>query len=172
MIERLDQWFFKLATGMAWLSGILYFGLAFFIFFDVVSRKFFGVSTGSTIEISSLTAVVAASGAFAYCLFMDSHITIDTLSARYNPALQRRLRVVTFLALSFLAGMFAYNSWLLAMDSLEFNVTTSIGNLPVAYSQFYMAFGLTVFCLSAAIRALRIWIIGDVTAPQTEGDDE
>ena len=118
-----------LFTATGYLSGGVFLGLAFFVTYDVLARKWgshVGLpTTRVTDEISGYMLALAATWGFAYTLRTDAHVRIDVLLP-YMPRLLRAM--VDFMALV-LMGLFAliisWKIWALVLDSMETGVRSS-----------------------------------------------
>ena len=73
----------RIFLGTGYLAGALFMGLAFFVTYDVLARKWGDVvglpTTRVTDEISGYILVLAATWGFAYTLRADAHVRIDVL---------------------------------------------------------------------------------------------
>ena len=148
-----------LATG--YLAGTLFLGLALFVTYDVLARKWGHVlgipTTLVTDEISGYILVMASTWGFAYTLRTDAHVRIDVLL----PYMPRPLRAaMDFLAMgvmAFFASLFAWRCWLLVLDSWETGIRSSTYLLtPLWVPQVILAVGFSLLALTAIAMALAL----------------
>src|SRR6188508_1611759 len=72
----------------AWMGGIIFFGTALLITFEVIVRKVLSTSTGAADELSGYGLAIATTFAFAFGLLERTHIRVDTLYLKFSPTLR------------------------------------------------------------------------------------
>jgi TRAP-type mannitol/chloroaromatic compound transport system permease small subunit len=151
-VDRLCAW-------PAYLAGALYVGLAFFVTYDVLARKWGSAvglpTTRVTDEISGYMLALAATWGFAYTLRADGHVRVDVLF----PYMARRVRAaVDFLALVLMAGfasVISWKIWTLVADSLESDMRSSTYMLtPLYIPQGILGVGFSLLALAAFVMAV------------------
>lgn len=156
IVHRIDQVMVKIARGFAYLSGILLALLAVFIFVDVLSRRFLGVSSGGTDEITGLFAAVIISGAFAYTFYSGDHISIDIFTTKYSPKVRKYLALFGYLLLSGFAVITAFALWQVLSRSLSGGtVTVSLG-IPIAPFQIYVVAAMVLLAIGCLVRVVHV----------------
>ena len=151
-VDRLFAW-------PAYLAGALYVGLAFFVTYDVLARKWGSAvglpTTRVTDEISGYMLALAATWGFAYTLRVDAHVRVDVLF----PYFGRRVRAaVDFLALVLMAvfaSVISWKIWTLVIDSLESDIRSSTYLLtPLYIPQGILGVGFSLLALAALVSAV------------------
>jgi len=147
-----------LFTATGYLSGGVFLGLAFFVTYDVLARKWGSLvglpTTRVTDEISGYMLALAATWGFAYTLRTEAHVRIDVLLP-YMPRLLRAM--VDFMALV-LMGLFAliisWKIWALVLDSLETGIRSSTYLLtPLYIPQGILGVGFSLLVLASVVMA-------------------
>jgi C4-dicarboxylate transporter DctQ subunit len=154
MVARARGWLDLVFLWTGYLAGALFFGLAFFVTYDVMARKWGSAvglpTTRVTDEISGYVLVLAATWGLAYTLRADAHVRIDVLLP-YMPARLRSL--VDRLALLVMAGfavLFTWRIWILVEDSWETGIRSSTYLLtPLWVPQLILAVGFGLLALAA-----------------------
>ncbi len=77
------------------VSGILLFGMSFFIVFEVLIRKFFSVSTQGAEEYSSYALAFVSAWAFSFALLNKSHIRIDVIYTKLSKKVKHALDILS-----------------------------------------------------------------------------
>src|SRR5919106_5198464 len=93
----------RLAALMAWLSGLTFLLLAFYVTVDTLGRSFGGPYSGFTDDISAFALATAGTWATAHALQVGAHVRVDLLLPHLPAALRAGLDQLTIL----LAGLFA-----------------------------------------------------------------
>jgi TRAP-type C4-dicarboxylate transport system permease small subunit len=148
-----------LATG--YLAGLLFLGLAFFITYDVLARKWGDVlglpTTQVTDEIAGYMLVLASTWGFAYALRTDAHVRIDVLLPYMPPPMRAAMDFLALALMAFFACVFAWRIWLLVLDSWETGIRSSTYLLtPLWIPQVILAVGFTLLAVAAVFMALAI----------------
>jgi TRAP-type C4-dicarboxylate transport system permease small subunit len=147
LLSRVTQGIAYIGDLMGSLAGWMYFLCAFFIAFDVVSRRFLGFSSQGTTEISSYMLAFGISWALAYVLATKGHIRVDVLVTRLPVRIRTYLHVLALTFLTVLSWLFARRAWEVFLESWEFGAKdTSALSIPLIIPQGLWAFGISVFC--------------------------
>lgn len=168
----------RIFLGTGYLAGALFMGLAFFVTYDVLARKWGDVvglpTTRVTDEISGYILVLAATWGFAYTLRADAHVRIDVLL----PYMPRWMRAsVDFLALvvmGIFACLFSWRIWILVADSWETGIKSSTYMLtPLWVPQVILGVGFSLLALAAVVMAVSmvtewVWRPHDRDAPAND----
>gem|GEM_PF-74476 len=119
----------KIATGAAWISGILLLATAFLIAVEVTLRKGFAISMGGADEISSYTLAICCSWTLGFALLKKGHIRIDVLYVRLPRPLQHALDLASLGLFLFIMVVLSHYSYKVVKTSFLKN---SIANTPLA----------------------------------------
>jgi TRAP-type mannitol/chloroaromatic compound transport system permease small subunit len=144
-----------------YLAGFLFLGLAFFVSYDVVARKWGDVlripTTQVTDEIAGYLLVLAATWGFAYTLKTDAHVRIDVLLPHMAPPLRATMDLLAHSLMAVFASMFAWRTWLLVLDSWETGIKSSTYLLtPLWIPQVILSIGFSLLAVTAVLTALAI----------------
>lgn len=147
--------------GMAYLSGVLFLLLSLFVTLDIIGRRFFGLTSAMTDEISGYGLAVGGMWAMAWTLRSGGHVRIDVLLPRLPIRLQAVLGYACIVVMGFFASMLAVYCWELAIDS-HLRGVHAVGwmGTPLFVPQALMAIGISVL----GLEALAILICGVVTS--------
>jgi TRAP-type C4-dicarboxylate transport system permease small subunit len=158
----------KLARFAAIGGGLLLLLSAALITFEVVIRKFIGVSIVGVDEITGYAFAVAMAWGFAYALFVRAHIRVDALYLRLPLGLQRILDVIALGAFAGIIGIVVYKAGGTLVESIRLGARAST---PLATSlwipQSLWLSGLLFFFVCLLLRLLdlvRAIARGDYTA--------
>jgi TRAP-type mannitol/chloroaromatic compound transport system permease small subunit len=149
----------RVALWAGFLAGALFFGLAFFITYDVLARKWgdaVGLPTSRvTDELSGYILVLAATWGLAYTLRTDSHVRIDVLLP-YMPARLRAVAdVLAQIVMAGFAALFTWRIWILIEDSWETGIRSSTYLLmPLWLPQAILGVGFGLLALAAIASAV------------------
>ncbi|MBB6469106.1 TRAP-type C4-dicarboxylate transport system permease small subunit [Aminobacter lissarensis] len=144
------------ACGVAWLA------LAIFITVEVTSRYLGGYFTGVSDEISSYVLAFSGTWALAYTLSIGGHVQIDLIVEKFSDKARKIIAVAAAIVTFLIASLYAYQTWLLAIDSYQNNIR-SISTLatPIYLPQSLVAIGLTMLAVQAVIQAFWSAVAGD-----------
>ena len=142
------------ASALAYISGGALLLLAFFITVDVLGRRFGGFYSGATDEIAVYAMALATSWALSYALIVGRHIRIDVCLPWFPRALRRVLDYLGLALLCAFAGILAFNSWDLALESYQMDSRSMALQVRTAIPQAVAAAGFTFLALLSAIMLL------------------
>lgn len=148
-----------LVTG--YLAGTLFLGLAFFVTYDVLARKWghaLGIPTTQvTDEIAGYMLVLASTWGFAYTLRMDAHVRIDVLLPYMPPRVRAAMDFLAMALMAFFACVFAWRTWLLVLDSWQTGIRSSTYLLtPLWIPQVILSVGFSLLAIAAVFMGLAI----------------
>lgn len=150
----------RLSRLMGSLAGWTYLLCAFFIAFDVVSRRFLGFSSQGTTEISSYMLAFGISWGLAYVLATKGHIRVDVLVTRLPVRVRAYLHALALTFLTVLSMLFARRAWDVFLESWEFGAKdTSALSMPLIIPQGLWAIGISVFCALTATMWLEVLLL-------------
>jgi len=123
--------------------------------FDVLGRKFLGVSTQATVELTGYLLAFGIAFGLAHTLAERSHIRIDVLVMRLPLGLRQYLHLAAAALLVCLLGILTWAAWSLVEESHLFNAhDTSVIAVPMVLPQGLWAFGIAVMALFACVLTL------------------
>ncbi len=143
----------SLAEWMAWLSGLLFLLLAFYMTGDAVSRTLGGPFTGVSDQIAAFTLSLGATWALAHGVVVGNHVRSDVLLPLLPARLRHWLGVFALCGLTVFAWILAYSSYLLTLDSYEMGSTVpqSIIEMSLYIPQAISTLGCLVFALTSLV---------------------
>jgi TRAP-type mannitol/chloroaromatic compound transport system permease small subunit len=158
-------------TWPGYLAGALYIGLAFFVTYDVLARKWGGVvglpTTRVTDELSGYALALAATWGFAYTLRTGSHVRVDVIFPYLSRGLRTAVDLLAQLLMAAFAGVIAWKIWALVLDSLESDARSSTYLLtPLYVPQGILGIGFSLLALAAVLGVIAIlagWTSNDGT---------
>jgi TRAP-type mannitol/chloroaromatic compound transport system permease small subunit len=149
-----------------YLSGLLFLGLAVFVTYDVIARKW-GIylhlpTTRVTDELSGYILALAATWGLAYTLRTDAHVRIDVLLPYFPRRIRAGVDFVALILMGFFAGLISWKIWALVLDSYESGIRSSTYLLtPQWIPEGILGIGfslLTLASLAMAISMVAEWI--------------
>jgi len=148
----------RLSNFMAWVSGLLFLLLAFYMTIDAVSRTLGGPFTGISDQVAALTLALGASWSLAYGVKAGIHIRSDVLLPLLGPRLKHGFGVLALMGLSLFAWLLTWRTWALTLESWELGamLPQSIIDLKLWLAQAMTALGYLVFAISATLAALHV----------------
>lgn len=151
----------SLAEAMAWISGLLFLLLAFYMTGDAVSRTLGGPFTGVADQVASLTLALGASWALAMGVNTGTHVRSDILLPLLPPPLKRLFGIFALIGLTVLAWVLTCNFYIMTMESYEIGamLPQSIVEMQLYIPQAISTFGFLVFALTATLATL-VAIVG------------
>jgi TRAP-type mannitol/chloroaromatic compound transport system permease small subunit len=168
-----------LFVGTGYLAGILYLGLAFFVTYDVLARKwgsYLGLpTTRVTDEISGYMLALAATWGFAYALRTDAHVRIDVMFPYMGRRLKAAMDFIGLVLMALFATVISWKIWVLVFDSMESGIKSSTYLLtPLYIPQGILGVGFSLLALAAVFMALALILGWEVpaTAPGLENPEE
>jgi TRAP-type mannitol/chloroaromatic compound transport system permease small subunit len=168
-----------LFVGTGYLAGILYLGLAFFVTYDVLARKwgsYLGLpTTRVTDEISGYMLALAATWGFAYALRTDAHVRVDVMFPYMGRRLKAAMDFIGLVLMALFAAVISWKIWVLVFDSMESGIKSSTYLLtPLYIPQGILGVGFSLLALAAVFMALALILGWEVraTAPALENPEE
>lgn len=150
----------NLSTALAVVAGFATFILAFLIGFDVLARKFLGISLQGTDEIGGYVLAAVASLGFSHVLFERGFTRIDLFVKRFNLRLLNILNVVAYASLAAVAVFFAQRSVATYSDTLLFNAHANTPlQTPMWIPQGFWVVGMVFFAFCAVLYAARATVL-------------
>jgi TRAP-type C4-dicarboxylate transport system permease small subunit len=145
----------RLSHLMGCCAGWLFVVCAFFVTFDVLSRKFLGFSTRSTTEITGYMLALGLTWGLGHALATRSHIRVDMLVSRMPLRLRAYMHGIALVFLAVVAFFFAWRGWAVVFESWEFGAKdTSALSIPLIGPQALWAVGITTFFVLTVVLLL------------------
>jgi len=146
---------------MAYLCGALFLVLAFYTTFDVIGRRYLGVFSGVTDEMSEYALAVGASWALAYTLKAGGHVRVDILLPKFSPLGRRLADALAMAIMAIFAATVAFYLWKLVASSYAIDATGhSIIQTPQWIPQACAALGYS-FLSFVALTGLVAQLLGE-----------
>jgi TRAP-type C4-dicarboxylate transport system permease small subunit len=137
-------------------AGMGFVLLSMMIVFDVIGRKYFGVSTRATVEIGGYVLAVCGTMAVAYTVRHEAHIRISLLISQFSPTARQ---IADWSASVATAGLLAF--WLSAVwRVVDLSLVTDAHSPTLLYTplwipQILWAGAIAVATLFALVIVLR-----------------
>lgn len=141
---------------MAWVSGLLFLLLAFYMTIDAVSRTLGGPFSGISDQVASLTLALGASWALGMGVNNGTHVRSDILLPLLPPPVRRLFGVFALIGLTALAWILTINFYIMTTESYEIGamLPQSIVEMQLYLPQAVATFGFLVFALTSTIATL------------------
>lgn len=146
----------RVSTIMAWISGMLFLVLAFYMTIDVTSRAIGGPFTGVADQFASFALALGGTWALARALTDGTHVRIDVFLPAYGDQIRSVFYIWSMLMATILGVVLAWQAWVLVGKSVRRSalVPQSLIDLPLAVPQSLAAIGFTMFAIQAAVMTL------------------
>jgi len=156
VVEAARGWLDRVFLWTGYLAGALFFGLAFFVTYDVLARKWGSLvglpTTRVTDEISGYILVLAATWGLAYTLRTDAHVRIDVLLPHMPPRLRALADRLAWLVMAAFAALVAWRIWILVEDSWQTGIRSSTYLLmPLWVPQVILGVGFSLLAVAAIV---------------------
>lgn len=147
---RVEKALLFIAVGLLWV--MVFWGAA-----HVVGRYLFASPIAGTGEVSQLLMAGVALLCLGYVQSVKGHISVDILTTRYPPRVQKILSLVGLLLAIVVFALIAWRSTLIAIDMLERGRTlASFPTIPVWPFRLMVPFGASILCLESIIQVIRL----------------
>ena len=159
VVEAARGWLDRVFLWTGYLAGALFFGLAFFVTYDVLARKWGSLvglpTTRVTDEISGYILVLAATWGLAYTLRTDAHVRIDVLLPHMPPRLRALADRLAWLVMAAFAALVAWRIWILVEDSWQTGIRSSTYLLmPLWVPQIILGVGFSLLAVAAIVSVI------------------
>lgn len=135
-----------------WVGGALTLACVFLISFDVLARKFLGVTVGGSDEISGYVFAISTSWSLALVLLQRGNVRVDVLYQHLPARLAALLDWLSIVALGTFIGFLTYHASSVAQTSWERHAAA---NTPLAtplwIPQGLWVLGLVWMCVVLAL---------------------
>lgn len=170
-LERLTQLARRMSRFAVWVGGALTLASVLLITYEVIARRFFGVSMGGADELSGYAFAISVTWAFAFTVLERANVRIDVLYQYLPTRLKAFLDWLSLVALGVFAVYLSYYGSFVALTSWDQN---SAANTPLAtplwIPQMMWAIGLAWFVAVLALMLVRTsaaLVTGDLALIQT-----
>jgi TRAP-type C4-dicarboxylate transport system permease small subunit len=156
MKESLMRWqnSFTRLVGIAFGTMTLF--MSAMVSVEIFSRKIFGFSMQGADEISGYIMAVMSCLAAAVAVVGRNHIRIDILHGFFSTKVRCVLNTLAIVSLAVLAGIIAYSSYPVLMDTIEYGSTAPTPlSTPLVYPMVPWFLALVVFAVISLIYAVR-----------------
>ena len=139
-----------------WFGGALTLASVFLICFDVISRKFFGFTTGGADELSGYAFAISTSWALAFAMLQRANVRVDVLYQKLPVRLSGVLDWLTLVAMGVFMSQLTYYAYGVVETSWVQNsaASTPLGT-PLWIPQGLWMLGLVWMCIVLALMMLR-----------------
>lgn len=155
-MHALHSYLARLAKAMAWISGLLFLLLSFYMTGDALSRYLGGPFTGVSDQIAAFCLSLGATWALAQGVIAGTHVRSDVLLPLLPVPVKRWFGVLALAGLTVFAWILAYSSYLLTMESYDMGSTVpqSIIEMQLYIPQSLSTLGFVVFAITALVATL------------------
>lgn len=149
-----------------WAGGALTIASVLLISFDVLSRKFFGYTTGGADELSSYAFAISTSWALAFATLQRANVRVDVVYQHLPVRLSALVDWIALVALGVFMVTLTYYAYDVVLTSWA---QKSAANTPLAtplwIPQGLWTLGLAWMCVTVAlmlVRASAALVTGDI----------
>jgi TRAP-type mannitol/chloroaromatic compound transport system permease small subunit len=142
----------RVATALAYFSGVVLLLASFFITIDVVGRRFFHVSSQATDEFGGYALLFGGMLALAFALTTGAHVRIDVLMPHLPSWARAVLNYATLVAMTVFASIIAFYVWKLTIESYLIDARAmSFLRTPLFVPQGTLAVGFSLLAVHGAV---------------------
>ena len=142
----------SISAAAAWTGGAAFLVLCFYITADVLGRRYGGLYSGVTDEISGYILAIGGTLGLAHAMRVGAHVRIDLLLPRFPPVVRYFLNLTNAATIAFFAILLAWYAWLSTLYSFEIDAR-SITELrtPLIIPQSLMALSFTLLAMQSLV---------------------
>jgi len=160
VLDRLRAWIERVGYVMGCAAGWLFVVCAFFISVDVLGRKFFGVSSKATVELTGYMLAFGIAWGLTDALTTRCHIRVDVLVTRMPQGLRAYMHALALAFLVVLNFFFVWRGWAVVGESWMFGAHDSSAiTTPLIIPQGLWAAGMTVFLFLSVTMLLEVIVL-------------
>jgi TRAP-type mannitol/chloroaromatic compound transport system permease small subunit len=160
LVQRLRGWIERLGRLMGCAAGWLFVVCAFFITADVLGRKFLGVSSKATVEVTGYMLAFGIAWGLTDALTTRAHIRVDVLLTRLPVRLRAYMHALALVFLVVLNFFFVWRGWAVVEESWMFGARDSSAlTIPLIIPQGLWAAGMTIFLLLSVAMLVEIVVL-------------
>jgi len=159
LLDRLRVAVERLGYLMGCAAGWLFVVCAFFVTADVLGRKFLGISSKATVEVTGYMLAFGIAWGLTDALTTRAHIRVDVLVTRLPAWVRVYMHGLALLFLVLLNIFLAWRGWAVVGESWLFWARDSSAlATPLVIPQGLWALGITVFAVLAALMLLEVML--------------
>jgi TRAP-type C4-dicarboxylate transport system permease small subunit len=160
VLDLSREWIERLGHLMSAAAGWLFVVCAFFVSADVIGRKFFGISSQATVEVTGYMLAFGIAWGLTDALTTRSHIRVDVLVMRLPVGLRAYMHVLALAFLAVLNLFLAWRCWAVVNESWLFGARDSSAlSTPLIIPQGLWTLGITVFFLLSVVLLLEVTLL-------------
>lgn len=150
----------RLGHLMSAAAGWLFVVCALFITSDVLGRRFFGVSSQATVEITGYMLAVGLAWGLTEALATRAHVRVDVLVTRLPPGVRAFMHALALVFLAVLGFFLVWRCWAVVQDAWLFGARDSSAlTTPLIIPQALWALGITVFFLLTLVMLVEVVLL-------------
>jgi TRAP-type C4-dicarboxylate transport system permease small subunit len=147
----------RVATALAYFSGVVLLLASFFITVDVIGRRFLHFSSKATDEFGGYALLFGGMLALAFALTTGAHVRIDVLMPHLPRWARAFLNYATLVAMTAFASIIAFYVWKLTIESYLTDARAmSFLRTPLFVPQGALAVGFSLL----AVHGAAIFVVG------------
>ncbi len=171
VLERIWHWVEKLSRIAVWVGGALMIASVFLICIDVVTRKFFELSTNGSNELSGYAFAISTSWALGFTMLQRVNVRVDVLYRLLPVRVTALLDWLAVVVMGIFVGYLSYYGVQVAQTSWvrDAAANTTLGT-PLWIPQSLWAVGLlwmSVVLVLMLIRASVALVTGNIPLVKT-----
>ncbi|CAM5205331.1 hypothetical protein CDEF62S_05087 [Castellaniella defragrans] len=171
VLERIWHWVEKLSRIAVWTGGALMIASVFLICIDVITRKFFELSTNGSNELSGYAFAISTSWALGFTMLQRVNVRVDVLYRLFPVRVTALLDWLAVVVMGIFIGYLSYYGVQVAQTSWVRNAaaSTTLGT-PLWIPQSLWAIGLiwmSVVLVLMLIRASVALVTGNIPLVKT-----
>ena len=160
LLVWLRYWIERVGYVMGCAAGWLFVFCSFFITVDVLGRKFFGVSSKATVELTGYMLAFGIAWGLTDALTTRAHIRVDVLVTRMPQGLRVYMHALALAFLVVLNFFFVWRGWAVVEESWMFGAHDSSAiTTPLVIPQGLWAAGMTVFLLLSVTMLFEVLVL-------------
>jgi len=144
----------RLSTGFALAGGVIVLMIVLMSLVSIIGRKLFSAPVPGDIEVLEMAIAVAVAAFMPICEFTDNHIRVDLIAGLLGSLANNLLISIAHLALAVVAGILAWRTGLLAIDSYAYGSTSTQLALRLWIPQALIVPSLVLLALCAIYRSI------------------
>jgi len=145
------DWRGRLAMACGYISALAVAGMMLITVADVALRAVFNLPIRGTLEIVELLLAASFFLALPATFLRDEHIVVDMIDRKVGKTGVDLLKRISALISVVLLSILAWQGWIAAKDTLEFNDVTSDLSIPKIYYWVPILAGFVGSIIAAAI---------------------
>ncbi|MVW72330.1 TRAP transporter small permease subunit [Bordetella sp. 15P40C-2] len=142
----------NLSRQLALIGVYVLLATAVLVSVDVIVRKIFNVALVGIDELGGYALALATSWALSYAFFEGAHIRVNVVHMTLPKPAKAWLDVLAVFVSAILIAVLAWQVWILAFDSWEFDAVSNTPlRVPMWIPQFLYLAGVVLFLISAIL---------------------